>query len=289
MKKKNRRKKSHRSWLLGRWMARLPSGCPLLYPIYLAAQLDTVEETLFSPALPPAFDGLRIAFFSDVHYGALLRKERVFALAERVNALGPDLVLMAGDYAENSTGAVEFFRMKPAFRARYAVLASLGNHDRTEPESNLPLLLDAMREDGVTPLVNDVWAMEKDGKKLAVGAIDDYYNGVPDYEKVCALCADADYTIFLPHTPDAIPKATENSEKAFYDLLLCGHTHGGQIAFFGHSIHPTSDLKDRYRSGWFHEKGADILVTNGVGASGLPVRLGTRPQLHLITLRSVRG
>lgn len=287
MKKSRRRKRNHKPWLLGRWLSRLPSGCKLLYPVYLAAQLDTVEETLFAPALPRAFDGLRIAFFSDVHYGSFLKKERVYALAERVNALTPDLILMAGDYAENSDGAVDFFRLKPAFRARYAALASLGNHDRTEPESNLPLLLDAMRADGVIPLVNDVWTLERDGKKLAVGGVDDFYNGKPDYQRVRALCAGADYTVFLPHTPDVIPLVSGEGEKAFYDLLLCGHTHGGQVALFGHSLHPTSDLKDRYRSGWFHEKGADILVTNGVGASGLPVRLGARPQIHLITLRSV--
>ena len=71
----------------------------------------------------------------------------------------------------------------------------------------------------------------------------------------------------------------------FYQLALCGHTHGGQVALLGHSLHSSSDLGDRYRSGWYREAGAEIMVSNGVGTPVLPVRLGAPPQYHLITLR----
>ncbi len=70
--KRKRKKKPHQVGLLGRLMAKLPSSSPLLYPIYLAAQLDTVEETYASSRWPREFDGLTIAFASDIHFGSLL-------------------------------------------------------------------------------------------------------------------------------------------------------------------------------------------------------------------------
>lgn len=278
-----KQRNSRKPGMLARLLALVPTSCALLYPWYLAAQLDLVEDTYASPALPAAFDGLRIVFFSDVHYGALLKEDRVRALSERVNALQPDLILMGGDYGNDSGEAAAFFRLRPAFRARVAVLAALGNHDRTPPEGSLKTLREAMEEDQVIPLVNDVWLLKKDGQTLAVAGIDDYYNGHPDLQRVRALARDADFTVFIPHTPDVIP---ETVTEPFCQLLLCGHTHGGQVALFGHSLHPTARTGDRYRSGWYREGGVDILVANGVGTTGYPVRLGARPQIHLITLKT---
>ncbi len=281
-----KKRKTKKPGKLARLLALVPTSCALLYPWYLAAQLDVMEDIYASAALPSAFDGLRMVFFSDVHYGALLKEDRVRSLVDRVNALQPDLILMGGDYGDDSDEAVAFFRLMPAFRARIAVLGALGNHDRTPPESNLKTLQDAMREAHVIPLVNDVWLLEKDGRKLAVAGIDDYYNGHPDIGKVQALARDADFTVFVPHTPDVIPETACRGEKPFWHLLLCGHTHGGQIALFGHSLHATAETGDRYRSGWYREGGSGILVSNGVGTTGFPVRLGARPQIHLITLKT---
>ncbi|MBR1584167.1 MAG: metallophosphoesterase [Clostridia bacterium] len=286
MPRKEKKIRAKRPHLLGKLLAMLPVSCALLYPIYLAAQLDTVTVDYLSDALPEPFDGLRIVYLSDIHYGAFLKEDRVKSLVDRVNALQPDLILMGGDYSEDSEGAIRFFeQVKPAFRARIAVLGTVGNHDRTLPEENLQTLKHAMADQGVIPLVNDVWTAAKEGKTLAIAGVDDYYNGYPDLNKVAALSRGADFTIFLPHTPDLLPQVYDQLGSVFYQLALCGHTHGGQVALFGHSIRSSADTWDRYRSGWYHERGADILVTNGVGTSGLPVRLGARPQIHLITMK----
>lgn len=282
--RKDRKRAKKVGWL-GRLLMLLPAGCVLLYPLYLAAQLDTVEETYSSPRWPAAFDGLRLVFLSDIHYGSLFPEERVRRLAERVNALSPDVILLGGDYGEDSDGAIRFFELHPGFRAKYCVAAVMGNHDRTLPESNLQRLMAAMAAEGVIPLVNDVWTLEKDGRRVAFAGVDDYYNGHPALERVAALSRGADFTVFIPHEPDILPAVYDLPEGPFYQLVLCGHTHGGQVTLFGHSLHSSSDLKDRYRSGWYHEKGTDILVSNGVGTSMLPVRLGARPQIHLLVMR----
>ncbi|MBQ9262658.1 MAG: metallophosphoesterase [Clostridia bacterium] len=281
-RKKSRARKPN--WL-GKLLAMLPVSCALLYPVYLAAQLDTVEGDYVNAALPKAFHGLRVAYLSDIHAGTYFSQERVHSLVRRVNSLQPDLILLGGDYGEDSDGAVAFFAAQPGFHARYGVLGVMGNHDRTVPESNLQKLKEAMTRSGVIPLVNDVWTLEQEGKRLAIAGVDDIYNGYPDLEKAAFLSRGADFTIFLPHNPDLLPETYKMNGPLFYQLALCGHTHGGQVALFGHSLHSSAETGDRYRSGWYHEHGADILVSNGVGTSMLPVRLGARPQIHLLTLK----
>ena len=280
------KKTAHQVRLLGRLMAKLPSSWPALYPLYLASQLDTVEETYASSQWPREFDGLRIAFASDIHYGFLLGEERVKKLVERVNALHADIVLLGGDYGEHSNGAVKFFRLRPGFKANIAVLGAFGNHDRVLPEENMEKIAQAMRQDGVIPVLNDAYLLSRNGKQIAFASTDDFFNGTPDLEKVAALCAKADFTVFFPHNPDILPETQKMPGGLFYQLAICGHTHGGQVAVCGKAIKSSSIYRNRFLSGWFKEAGADILVSNGVGTSGLPVRLGARPQIHLLTMKT---
>lgn len=280
------KKKAHQVGLLGRLMAKLPSSWPLLYPFYLAAQLDTVEETYASSQWPKEFDGLKIAYLSDIHYGFLLGEDRVRKLVERVNALHADILLLGGDYGEHSDGAVKFFLLKPGFKANIAVLGTFGNHDRTLPESNVEKISQVMRQDGVIPVLNDAYFIDRNGKRVAFASTDDFFNGTPDLEKVAKLCEKADFTVFFPHNPDVLPETQKMPGDLFYQLAICGHTHGGQVTVCGKSIKSSSIYRNRYLSGWFKEQGADILVSNGVGTSGFPVRLGTRAQIHLLTMKT---
>lgn len=281
-----RKKRAKMPSRLGRFLALLPAGCALLYPLYLATRLDLCEHTYQNSKIPAVFEGLRIAYISDIHYGTFLNDQRLNDLIGRVNALEPDLILLGGDYAENSDGALQFWQKKPAFQPRIATLAVFGNHDRTLPEENFLPIQKAMKAAGVIPLVNDVYLLEKEGNTIAFAGIDDYYNGYPDPERLSQLSQDADFIVFLPHTPDVFPELFSLPQPPFFDLALCGHTHGGQVVFFGYAPKTSTDCGNRYRSGWYHENGTDILVSNGVGTSDLPVRLGARPQFHLLTLTS---
>ncbi len=277
--------RASKAGFLGRMLAKLPSGCVLLYPLYLAAQLDTVREIHVSPLVPQAFDGWKIAYVSDIHYGPLFGEDRVRALAERVNAWQADVVLLGGDYGEDAEGALAFWRLRPGFRAKRCVAAAVGNHDRTMPEGSLQGILAAMEADGATPVVNGAARLERNGAVMALASTDDLFNGEPDLEKTKSACAGADYTIFFPHNPDILPETYQMPGGPFYQLALCGHTHGGQVAVLGRAVKSSSMYGNRFLSGWYRENGVDILVSNGVGTSLLPVRLGARPQAHLITLK----
>lgn len=260
-------------------------GYPFLEPLLL----QTEYVTLTSADLPRDIGTLRIVYLSDIHYGPFLGKGRLEDLVSRVNALNADLVLLGGDYANDSDGAIAFFENAPPFRARIAVCGVVGNHDRTLPESNLPRLEAAMFNAGVTPLVNEVTQIRMGSGSIYVAGIDDWHNGYPDVKGVARQVKQGDYVIFLSHSPaavsDALKADSADGRRSWFDLGLYGHTHGGQIAFFGDALN-ISDVPRRYQGGWLQENRIDMLVSRGVGTSVLPIRLFRRPQIHVITVKA---
>ena len=283
------KKRKRRGRLLGRLIRLALVLCLLCYPLLEPYLLTVERQTLAFSDLPPAFDGLRVAFLSDIHWGPFFSQERLDRLVQRVNNLRPDLVLLGGDYADDSDAAVAFFEQRPAFSARLGVYAVAGNHDRVMPESNRAALEAAMTAAGVTPLFNCAAPLTLSGQSIYIAGIDDYGNGHPDvYAASRGLRAD-DFVIFLSHNPDVIPTLADvpcaDGSTRWADLILCGHTHGGQLTLFGRrAIMPVNAYGERYRTGWKQENGAQILISNGVGTSVVPMRFFAPPQIHLLTL-----
>ncbi len=277
----------HKPWMPGAFLAkhrffrRLP-------PFRAAAELNLKEYAVSSAKLPDAFDGLRIAYASDIHYGVLLDETRVRDLAERLNALDPDILLLGGDYGEDTSHALAFWKIIPELHAKLAVCAVLGNHDRAEGPAE-PFCT-AMKERGVTPLVNSALTLTRNGRTLALCSTDDFNHGTPDFAGVAAQVRNSDFVLYAPHSPDALPHAFDAASPPFFDLAVCGHTHGGQIAFFGIAPHTASRYGffygNRFNSGMKTEKGVPIIISNGVGTSWLSIRFGAPAQYHLITLKS---
>lgn len=263
----------------------------LAYPFYEAANLTVETVNLTVSGLPQDLNHLKIVYLSDIHQGPFYSMGRVEKLVSQVNAMNADLVLLGGDYANDSDGAVAFFKNAPPFRARLLVAGVVGNHDRTEPESNLAALQSAMINAGVLPLVNAVKEVRVGASSLYLAGIDDVNNGHPDVAGVASQLSRDQFVIFLSHSPDAIPGAFDavdrSGQKNWFDLALSGHTHGGQITFFGKALLSYSNVAkvdSRYLSGWVTENKTPILVSNGVGTSVAPIRLFAKPQLHVITL-----
>ena len=281
----------HRPGKLGLWLNSLPENWKWVFPVHLSRQLYLVENDVTSEKLPRALHGLKIAYASDIHFGALLKEERVIDLAERLNALEADIILLGGDYGEDAAHTLEFFRLLPPLKAKLAVCGVIGNHDRAEATAEE--LIDAMETCGITPLVNSTLTLEMDGKKLCICATDDLSHGDPVFNEVKEQVFGADYVIYAPHSPDALEAAREEGADGFYDLVVCGHTHGGQVAIFGFAPYTSSLYGARYGnlylSGEIEEDdGTQIIISNGVGTTWMPLRFGAPPQYHLITLRRAR-
>jgi len=289
-----KRKKAHaphKPGKLGLWLNSLPENWKWLFPVHASRQLYLVENDATSEQLPREMHGLKIAYASDMHYGALLDEKRVIDLAERLNALEADIILLGGDYGEDAAHTLTFFEKLPPLKAKLAVCGVLGNHDRAEGE--VEPFVEAMEKCGVTPLVNSTLTFEIEGKKLCICATDDLSHGDPAFEEVREQTAGADYIIYAPHSPDALEAAREALGEAFYHLAICGHTHGGQIALFGLAPYTSSLYGARYGnlylSGEIEEDdGTQVIVSNGVGTTWMPLRLGAPAQYHLITLRRAR-
>lgn len=250
--------------------------------------LQVDQATVTSTDLPRDIGQLRIVYLSDIHQGAFFTQSRVDGLVNRINALNADLVLLGGDYANDSNGAVTFFERVPNIHARYGVYAVLGNHDRTQPESNLQRMRTAMVSTGITPLVNEVVSVRIGTSNVVIAGIDDVNNGWPDLAGTAAKVRDEDFVIFLSHSPEVIPEALKtgdmNGRRNWFDLGLFGHTHGGQIALLGQYL-GIAKVDARYEQGWIVENRIPMLISRGVGTSILPIRIGRAPQIHLITVK----
>ncbi|MDO5022216.1 MAG: hypothetical protein Q4E07_02610, partial [Eubacteriales bacterium] len=159
-----------------------------------------------------------------------------------------------------------------------------GNHDRHGSQKDFSRLLEHMRANSIFPLINEEHIINMGETKISLYASDDIRTSIPDLSFFDNANADK-FVIFFPHSPDILPEVLQKNRKAF-DLALCGHTHGGQIALFGKALHSSSEYKNRYLSGWKEEKKHRFFITNGVGTSLIPVRIGARPQMHAIILVS---
>ena len=267
-----------------RFTGRIPHTSKALYPFWLAAELDVVQEAIYFKNLPDELDGFVIAFASDPHYGPFLDKSRVVALAKKLNDMRADVMILAGDYGFNAVSAAEFFETLPPLKAKHGIYASLGNHDYRGSDSDFKSLINNIDSSGIHLMANTAYKIKINKATLCLCATEDILEGKPDFEPLKESVSESDFTIFAPHSPDIAPQAIKEPGFTF-DLALCGHTHGGQLVIFRRSLHSSSKYGDKFLSGLMQIGGKQMLVSNGVGTSLLPMRLGSRPQIHRITLK----
>ncbi|HET6202008.1 MAG TPA: metallophosphoesterase [Planctomycetota bacterium] len=228
--------------------------------------------------LPEAFRGYTIAYLSDIHAGSFLRPEDLVAVARRVSALRPDLIALGGDlinYHEDELDA-----LVPALRhleARDGLVAVPGNHEYyAEDPRRLFRRLAAL---GPVVLVNDAFAVRRGDATLWILGVDDGERGRFDLDAALRPVENGDPKILLSHQPDALPLAAERG----IDLVLSGHTHGGQFRFpfVGALVHHT---KYGYVGGLYRKGETLLYVGRGVGAAVVPFRLNCPPEVPLIRL-----
>jgi len=189
-----------------------------------ARSIRTVHHRLPVPGLPRAFHGYRILHLSDLHIDA--SPEAAHALTAAVREVEYDLCVLTGDYRFATTGSIEpTLRGLANLRASLAgdVYAVLGNHDSV-------LMVPQLEDMGVGVLMNEHVRLERGGQRLCLAGIDDaHYFGVENFEKALGDVAPEEFTVLLSHTPEVYRQAAHCG----VDLLLCGHTHGGQICLPG--------------------------------------------------------
>lgn len=230
---------------------------------------DTLGEAIVertTVALPglPAGNILRLALISDIHVaGPDMPPERVERIVTQVNALSPDIVLIAGDLVSEKRLATKIYTPEQivsplgALKAPLGVIAVPGNHDHW---FDLPGLSAELRKHRIALLANEA----RQVGPLVIGGLDDAYTGRADVRTtLAAMEALKGARIVLSHSPDPFPDLPSS-----VSLTLAGHTHCGQIAYpWGAAPAHLSDHGDRYGCGRIDEQGKVLVVGAGLGTS----------------------
>ncbi len=268
--------------------------------------LTVKSVEVLSSALPQAFDGYRIALFSDTHFGAMIDEEKMCEkLVERVNALDADLVVFGGDLVN-----VKYDELRPQIasilsriEARDGVVAVLGNHDTgvyakdttlLPIEENSRLLrgrIEAMGwrviDDKTEYLVRGEDSLTLTGVGFSRELLEyrhsanvaDSLDLRPLYERVPS----EKFNITVSHMPQVWRKV---SELGCGDLVLSGHVHSMQIkGRIGRFEFSPAQLMYKEWSGLYKEQNNHLYITDGVGSVGFHIRIGAPPEISLITLR----
>lgn len=250
-----------------------------------ARSLRVEHETLVVPDLPHALVGTTLVFIADVHAGPMFGPQRMARLVECANGLHADVLILGGDYVEGMNhGADVFYPAASHFSARHGVYAVLGNHDRWE---GLDEARRRMAESGITLLENAASRIAIGDATLTIAGLADEWTGKPDARMAAAGVRPGDIAVLVAHNPDSFADALP-ATPGTWALALAGHTHGRQFAgIYRLNPHKPTRYGTRYlRRGLVAENGVPVLVSNGVGAVGAPLRFFARPQIHLITLTS---
>ena len=234
------------------------------------------------PGLHADLDGFQILQLSDIHAGALMSEERMRRIARAAAALNPDLAVLTGDLLDVSPqAAAPFSRAFRDLRSKHGAFAILGNHDYFAGPRAAER---AVREAGIALLRNSGARIERGRGSLFLGGVDDPSHGGLGVDPARALRAAApgETRIMLAHRPSLFELCAD----AGAELVLSGHTHGGQIALTRQWS--LARLLGPYTMGLYRRGAAQLYVHRGMGTVGpAPVRLGSAPEIALLTLRRV--
>ena len=265
--------------------------------------LELTHTVVPIDGLPTGLHGLRILHIADTHFPANARSLPRFRRA--IERLQYDIVLATGDYAETARGwptVVDAFRDLDPRLGCYAVI---GGHERyAAPRSPRDVvkhlralfdptarrfidpmpLVEELRTLGVRVLINESVSLEIGGEAVRLIGIDDAALGRDDLPAALPANPQGRFEILLSHSPDGVlhPRARR------IPFALSGHTHGGQIRLpgYGAPVRHARAVTRRQPAGLMRIGATQTYVSRGFGTSAIPLRLGARPELGVIELRT---
>ena len=241
---------------------------------------------------PYAWDGFKIAQLSDFHYDEYFSAVPLRSAINIVNGLQPDLVVLTGDFvtvpvfadylhnAERAEKDAEpCARLLGALRARFGVIAILGNHDLG---SDRQLVTESLQSHDIPVLRNRSIPIEWEGSRIWLSGVDDVLRGKPDINRTLRAVPRNEPVVLLVHEPDIADQVALHS----VNLQLSGHSHGGQIRFplIGPPYLPK--LAHKYPRGLYRIGPLTLYTNVGLGTVRLPMRFNCPPEITLLTLRA---
>jgi uncharacterized protein len=246
-------------------------------------EVDVIRHDLALLPPRPAARSLRIAFASDFHIGPLTAPRLLDNAFSRLADLAPDVLVLGGDYVylEATHAMARELELRVAAVPAPVKLAILGNHDLWTHHDRIE---DALRRAGATLLINDAVRLPPPFEDVAFVGLDDVWAGQADPARALAAAGDAALKLGVAHSPEAVPFLTGHGVR----LLLCGHTHGGQIALPSGPVVVQGKHGRRWPAGRYQLDDLTLFVSRGLGSVELPIRAYARPDVAMFTLNAAR-
>jgi uncharacterized protein len=255
---------------------RAEAGAPL--PGW-APDPEITDTSIWLRRLPAALEGLKIVHLTDIHHSLFTPIDDVERVVHLANRLEPDVVALTGDYVTLSPAYIwPAARVLGKLRARRGIFAVLGNHDFQVDAHEMTR---ALRAERIRVLRNSRYPIRAGGKTLWFLGVDDLWWDSDDLPAALRAVPARDPKVLLCHNPRGIWQASEHG----IDLVLSGHTHGGQVRLPGLGSLYRSKLGERFVEGWNHLNGTQIYVSRGIGKVVVPLRLGCPPEIACLRLR----
>jgi uncharacterized protein len=251
------------------------------YPVFIERYIVLTNiYRIKVPNLPKEFTGFRIVQLSDLHHGFLVPLELIRHVVERANELKPDLIVCTGDYVHERNSTTQIDQVWPILSkltAPSGVYSVLGNHDHWADTARSDYWLKKTRQD----LRHKVFPIQREGQNLWIAGAGDLYEDHKNLDYILSQIPDAECRIVLAHNPDS----ADTTFSKRIDLMISGHTHGGQvnIPFVGPPILPVRNRN--YSSGLKTSlRGCKVFISKGIGWTIFPVRFNCLPEIVLLEL-----
>ncbi len=241
---------------------------------------EITQTEIWLHRLHPAHEGLRVVHLTDIHHSLFTPLEDVERAVHLANQLRADVVALTGDYVTLSPLYIwPVARALGKLRARLGVFAVLGNHDfQVDPD----LITRALRAQHIRVLRNAHHSLRLGTAPLWLVGVDDLWWNGDDLPAALRSIPARDPKILLCHNPLGIHHAATQG----IDLVLSGHTHGGQVRLpVVGSVYGRSKLGRRFVEGWNRLQGTQIYVSRGIGKVLVPLRVGCPPEIACLRLR----
>lgn len=222
-------------------------------------------------------ESFKIVHISDTQIGYFYSAKRLKNLAKKINSLNPDIVVFTGDlidYANKKPDIEKITENLSKIDAKIGKFAVFGNHDYMY---DLPKhYTEIMKNSEFNLLVNENKRIElENGKYINIIGLDEKLNGNPLIDKYDKETDINDFNLVLMHNPDVI----EEFKNSKIDLMLSGHSHGGQVSIPIKGAILTPPYGRKYTKGFYEVNGNNLFVTSGLGSTKLPFRLLNVPEI----------
>jgi len=250
------------------------------FPFQLMNDYYRVDLNIFEvriKGLPKSFDGFRVAHITDIHYDTRLDKRFYETCIRKTNCLHPDAVIITGDNICRQRYTPEVAGILGHLEAPEGIFVLRGNHDMWQ---NGEQVRKEMIKQGFAVLDNRSAAINRDGQQIRIVGVEHPWNRARNWDKDL-FPKEEGIVICATHTPDNFRRAA----KAGAALVLCGHTHGGQVRlpFFGPVVCP-SRFSRRYDQGFFKRDQSLMYINRGIGST-VPLRMRCPSEICLFILQ----